>query len=200
MQEEGQSEQQAQPSAGWVFTPGAAPHQVDTSQSSAPDSNSGSVATGAQDNIVTWTASEYIGNTKSTSWFAMLAAATVAVTVIVYLITSDITSVIVIIILGIIIGVFAARQPQVLQYSLDRSGIYIGSRFFPYGSFKTFSIVGDDAFNHISLLPLKRFVPPIAIHYSPDDEDKITTTLADYLPLEAHKRDLIENFSRRVRF
>ena len=134
------------------------------------------------------------------NWFAMFAAATVAVAVIVYFLTNDLISVFVIIILGIIIGVFAARQPQVLEYSLDRSGIHIGPRFFSYDSFKTFSVVEEGAFNHISLLPLKRFIPPIAIHYPPADEENITNTLADYLPYEEHKRDMIESFSRKVRF
>lgn len=210
MQEEGQNEQQTQPPAGWVFTPGAPPQPAapQAVNQAEPSAQTGSPADDttvqspvqASDNIITWTASEYVGNAKAMSWFAMLAAATVSVAVIVYFLTGDLVSVIVIVIFGIIIGVFAARQPQVLQYGLDRSGIHIGLRFFPYQSFKTFSVVHDGAFNHISLLPLKRFIPPIAIHYSPDDEDKITNTLADYLPYEEQKRDMIESFSRKVRF
>ncbi len=210
MQEKGQNEQHTQPPAGWVFTPGAppqpaAPQPVNQAESLVQDSytadnTSAPLTNQSPDTIIAWTASEYVGNAKAMSWFAMLAAATVSVTVIVYLLTGDLISVIVIAILGIIIGVFAARQPQVLQYGLDRSGIHIGLRFFPYQSFKTFTVVHEGAFNHISLLPLKRFIPPIAIHYSPADEDKITNTLADYLPYEEHKRDMIESFSHKVRF
>jgi hypothetical protein len=193
MQEKRQQEQQNEVPSSWVFNPGAAP------QPSNGSSTQASPAT-PPENVITWSASEYIGNPKSMTWFAMLAAAAVAVAVIVYFITSDYVSTVVIIVLGIIVGVFAARQPNVLQYSLDRAGIHMGLRFYPYNSFKSFSVVDDGAFSHISLLPLKRFMPNMAIHYAPTDEEKITKTLADYLPYEEHQGDVIENFSRRVRF
>jgi len=213
MQNEGQTDQEAQPQAGWVFTPGGAPQpaakeaEVTSTSLADPSLQNSPSDTAPQEqkatpknSLVTWTASEYVGTQKTTSWFAMLAAATVSLAVIVYFLTSDVVSVVVIVILGVIIGVFAARQPQVLEYNLDHSGIYVGQRFYPYNYFKTFSVVEDGAFSHISLLSLKRFMPPLAVHYSPNDEDKIIKTLADYLPYEEHKRDVIENFTRRVRF
>lgn len=201
MQEEGNQEQQTQAQAGWVFKPGGAQQLVPTSSQNSPAVDlPGVQAPIIQEGAVTWSASEYIGNPKTMSWFAMLAGATLSVGVIVYFLTRDVVSTIVITILGIAVGVFAARQPQVLDYGLDRSGIHLGPRFYPYNVFKTFSVVAEGAFSHITLLPLKRFMPPITMHYSPTDEEKIVKTLADYLPYEEHKSDPIENFSRRVRF
>jgi len=188
MSEEAGQDQQA----GWVFKPGGA--AVGTNQvATAP-------TPAAASNAVTWSASEYIANDKNTGWFGMLAMAAVSLAVIVYFITSDFVSVVVILVLAIIVGVFAARQPRVLAYALDVRGVHIGDKFYPYATFKTFSVVTEGAFNHISLLPLKRFMPPLSIHYPPESEDNIVNTLADYLPYEEHKRDLVESFSRRVRF
>jgi hypothetical protein len=127
-------------------------------------------------------------------------ASTGALAIIVFFITRDYVSTGVIAVFGVIIGVFAARQPHVLEYALDRTGIHMGPRFYSYNAFKSFSVVDEGAFSHISLLPLKRFMPNMVIHYSPADEEKITHTLADYLPYAEHKHDAIENFSRRVRF
>lgn len=188
-----QEEDKNQPQAGWVFEPGG-------DAGASAQSASSPVSQVPNPTIVSWTASEYVANPKNTNWYAMLAASTVALAVIVYLITSDKVSTVVIVMLGIIVGVFAARQPNVLEYRLDTAGLQMGPRFYPYNGFKTFSVVEEGAFNHISLLPLKRFMPPLSIHYAPEDEEKIINTLADYLPYEAHKRDIVESISRRVRF
>ena len=192
MQDEDQKEQTDQPDTGWKFTPGATSSNASDKNKAVPSEPGGS--------LLSWSASEYIGNPKNTSWFAMLAAGAVAVGVIVYLLTSDLVSVIVIAILAVTVGIFAARPPQVLEYSLDKIGIHRGQRFYPYDSFKTFSVLNDGAFSHIYLVPLKRFTPPLAVHYLPTDEDKIISIFADYLPHEEQKRDIIENFSRRVKF
>jgi hypothetical protein len=194
MQEEGKDKEQNQ--AGWVFKPGGAGASSSPASTDAPGQTTKRVA----ESVVSWSASEYIAHPKNTSWFAMLAAASVVLAVVVYLATKDYVSTAVIVVLGVIVGVFAARQPQVLTYSLDKTGIHIGERFYAYNAFKSFSVVEEGAFSHISLLPLKRFMPQMAVHYAPDDEEKIVQTLADYLPYEEHKRDLVESFSRRVRF
>lgn len=187
MQEEQQNDNTE--GAGWVFKPG--------STGAVGNPARQPIGGGA---IVNWSASEYIANPKNSAWFIMLGLSTILLSTVVYFITKDLVSVVVIAVLGVILGVFAARQPQTLEYSLDASGIHMGPKFYPYGSFKSFSVVQDGAFNHISLLPLKRFMPPLSIHYPPETEEKVVNTLADYLPYEENKPDLIENLSRRVRF
>lgn len=192
MQDEDKDQQQA----GWIFKSGAKDQSYATNTHTQTSSKAGV----DHEASISWSASEYISNPKDMGWFTMLAVAFAAVAVIVYLVTSDFVSTIVIITLGIIVGVFAARQPHSLEYRLDSRGIQMGQRFSGYEIFKSFSVVEDGAFSHISLLPLKRFMPPLAIHYPPEQEEKIIDTLADYLPFEEHKRDLIDSFSRKIRF
>ncbi len=189
-----QDEKNNQAQAGWVYSPS------NESSSAQPQAASSNTPPPASDSAVSWKASEYIAHPKNMNWFVMLGVASIALAVIIYFATSDVTSVVTIMVLAIIIGFFAARQPNALDYSLNGSGVQMGQRFMPYGSFKSFSVVDDGAFSHISLLPLKRFMPPIAIHYAPEDEDKIVNTLADYLPYEEPKRDVIDSISRKVRF
>lgn len=149
---------------------------------------------------VEWTASEYIAHQKSAAWFVLLAGGTIGLAAIVYLVTQDAVSTAIIPVLGIILGVFAARQPRVLPYAIDNTGIHIAEKFYPYASFKSFSVADDQAIHYISLLPLRRFMPPLVIHFDPDDEEKIRETLAAYLPYEEHKHDLVDTLSRRLRF
>jgi len=165
---------------------------------SAPQADSTPLTTDG--NGVSWTASEYMANPKNAGWFMALAVASVVLAVIVYIVTSDVVSTIVTAIVGLTVGIFAARQPRTLQYRIDSQGLHIGQKFYPYESFKSFSVASEHAMNYISLQPLKRFMPPLTVHYDPADENQITQTLADYLPFEDHKPDMVENISRRIRF
>jgi hypothetical protein len=186
-----------QPVAGWVFKPGSAPLQSIPEQQVEPSPPKLSMSSS---NEVSWSASEYIANQKNTAWFVNLGIVSVVLTAVIFLLTRDIVSVISIATLGIIVGVFAARQPHQLNYALDASGVHMGTKFYPYGTFKSFSVVPEGTFSHISLLPLKRFMPPIAIHFALEDEEKVINAIGDYLPYEEHKRDIVESFSHRVKF
>ncbi len=149
---------------------------------------------------VEWTASEYLANPKSVGWFGLLAFGSILLAIVAFIVTDDWVSAIVIAVLGILVGVFAARQPQTLTYRIDSKGLTIGTKFYPYEMFKSFSIAQEHAMGFISLLPLKRFMPPLAVHYDPADEDRIAQTLAEYLPYEDHKQDVVDSISRRMRF
>jgi hypothetical protein len=149
---------------------------------------------------VEWTASEYIANPKGFGWFALLAVGSVVLAIVVYLVSRDVIATAVIGVLGVIVAIFAARQPQVLSYKIDNTGLHIGQKFYPYAGFKAFSVANEHAIGFIQLLPLKRFMPPLVIHYAPEDEDRIAEVLAAYLPYEEHKVDRVDNLTRRLRF
>lgn len=199
---------------GWVFKPGDTPEQspelpniqtpvVEAAPAETPPLEPQAPAQPASFSSaahVEWTASEYIANPKSAGWFGMLVLGSLVLAGLAYVVTKDFISTAIIPVLGIIVGIFAARQPQVLGYKIDSKGIYIGSKFYPYSSFKSFSVAQEHAMGFISLMPLKRFMPPLAVHYAPDDEEHIVQTLAEYLPYEEHKSDVVDNLTRRFRF
>jgi hypothetical protein len=149
---------------------------------------------------VTWTASEFIAQDKGFGWFVGLVVAAVGVTAIAWFVTKDYISVVVIIAVAIVLGVLANRKPRVLEYAVDRDGLEIAGKFFPYVEFRSFSVVQEGAFSSIMLVPLKRFAPPISIYYPPDDEDKIVNVIATHLPMEEHHHDMIDRFAKRIRF
>ncbi len=201
---------------GWVFRPGD-PGQK---QEDAPEVGILAVAASAEpeapegpDEIpqggppadtvlphIEWTASEYAANPKSTGWFMMLVLASFLTAAVIYFVTRDVVSTGVIALLGVIIGVFAARQPRVLTYGIDNKGIHIEQKLYPYGTFKTFSVADNQPVHYLSLTPLRRFMPPLVIHYDPEDEEKIVNTLAEYLPYQEYKRDVVDSLTRRFRF
>lgn len=149
---------------------------------------------------VSWSASEFIAHKKTILWYLVLAVGTIILATIIFLLTHDKISTGVIIFVALVFGFFAGRKPRTLDYKLDDGGISIGSKFYNYNGFKSFSVVDDGAFSSILLLPLKRFMPAISIYYDPKDEERITNILADRLPFEDRKHDVVDSFMHRIRF
>lgn len=149
---------------------------------------------------INWTASEYIDHAKGPQWFVLFGFGLALIIIVVYLTTKDIVAPILIGMAGLIFGSFAARQPQVLNYGLDNSGLTISQKHYSYTEFKSFSVMDEDVFRSILLAPLKRFMPPLSIYYDPKDEEAIIDTLADFLPMEQQEHDLTDRLMRRLRF
>lgn len=149
---------------------------------------------------VNWTASEYIAHDKNPGWYLLTILAALVVAALVFLVTRDKVSSVVVAILGIAFVVFGARKPQVLEYSIDSTGVRIGQKQYPFGLFRTFSVVEEDAIRSILLMPLQRFNLPISIYYDPADEQTIVEALSAHLPHEERRMSPVDNLMRKIRF
>ncbi len=150
---------------------------------------------------VTWTASEFVEHEKSGGWYGLLALGALGVAGVTYLFShGDIISTVVVLIVFAAFGIFASRKPRELEYSVDDSGLKIGEKFYPYSSFRSFSLVQEEAVQSIWLMPLKRFMPIISIYFDPDDGKKIMDVLGQALPVENHTPDLVDKLMHRIRF
>ena len=163
-------------------TPGVAPSSV------APTST------------IAWTASEYIAHHKSSGWYATLGGSALVGTFLVWLITKDKISAAVVLFGALVFGIYAGRQPRQLEYCLDGSGLTIGSKFYAYDTFRSFSVVAEGAFSSIVFMPLKRFATAVSIYYAPQDEAAIVELLAVRLPSEDRGKDPIDRLMSRIRF
>lgn len=178
---------------GWEFKNDQAPTLNSTDQAPVAASSTNIAE-------VSWTASEYVAHDKGTAWFIRFGLASVAVIAVVYLITGDYISIIVLSVLAIAIGYFANRQPDTLNYKLDSQGMHIGAKLYPVSMFKSFAIVEEGAISSISLLPLKRFMPAIAVYFAPEDEKKIIDALGAMLPQEERQQDRVDRLMHKIRF
>src|SRR5690349_9554131 len=109
---------------------------------------------------VTWTASEFIDHGKDSQWYLMLASGTIVADVILYFWIHEFFTIAAITIMAVLLGIMAGRKPQVLTYKLDSGGITIADKYYPYGAFRSFSIIDEGAFSSVMLMPLKRFMVP----------------------------------------
>jgi len=171
-----------------IGSPATSVHQTDN-----PETNSS--------NAISWTASEYIAHQKSFGWYGALAAATVLFAGLVYWLTGgDFVSIGVVIFAALVFGIYAGKQPKEQAYSISPAGVGIGGKVYDFSQLKTFSITNEGAFSSITFLPMKRFMPAISIYYDPTDEDAIVEALTAYLPMDVEKRDVVDNFMRKIRF
>lgn len=149
---------------------------------------------------ISWTASEYIDHEKNRSWFLAIGGGTVLVAAVTFLLTRDIISVTVIIFAGLLLGISATRKPRTLSFQLNDDGLQVGQKMYPYGNFKSFTVVDEGAISSIQLMPARRFMPSLSVYYPPDIEEAIISNLGNILPHEEHKRDAVDSFMRRIKF
>lgn len=184
--------------AGWVVKPGGESGATAQPQQAVPDT--APLQPAKDEHTVEWTGSEFIAHQKGFSWYALLFLADLAAAALVYLITRDWISTAVIIVVGVLFGVAAGHKPRVLAYRLDTAGLTIGQKYYPYAGFKSFALVDEGAFESISFMPLKRFLPPVNIYFPPEDAQKILDVLTTHLPMEERKQGFVDSAARRIRF
>jgi len=156
---------------------------------------------GQTDDVVSWTASEYIAHQKNFGWWLGFFAIVFVIAALVYLMTRDIFSVIVVAGVFSAAGYYAGRKPTVQQYRITDGGVYIGDKLYSFAELKSFSVVRQGAFSSIQFVPMRRFMPYIPMYYAPDQEETILDTLAQYLPFEAERRqDPIDRLMHKIRF
>ncbi|HXR49579.1 MAG TPA: hypothetical protein VN778_00955, partial [Verrucomicrobiae bacterium] len=166
-------------------SPAAPLQQANTGNSQAP---------------ITWTASEYIANQKSSNWYAMLAVAAILIGFVVWLLTRDFFPTVAVLIGVILLGYYAGRQPREQTYALDDQGLTIGGRHMAYHEFRSFTVVQDGAFLNVELTPLKRFAVEATMYVDPSDEKRIISRLSQYLPMEEAKTSFTDSLMRRIKF
>jgi hypothetical protein len=152
------------------------------------------------DDIVEWSASEFVAHEKGFGWYAVLAVVAVTISAGLYLLTQDRFSAAVVVIMAIILGVAGAHKPRVITYRLDGKGLTAGKKFYPYSSYKSFSMPDDGPFTGIVLVPLKRFGLPTGAYLAPESQDKALEVLSSHLPLERGEPGMIDHLMQQLRF
>jgi hypothetical protein len=148
---------------------------------------------------VTWTASEYLHHDKGIGWYALLFLATVGLAAGVYFVTKDYFATGAIAVLGIVVGVFATRKPGQMNYELSDRGLTVGQKSYSFGQFKSFSVIRSEGPSYISLMPIKKFMPPVEAYFAPADEEKITDLLGKHLPYDERRVSSIDRLSRKLK-
>lgn len=150
--------------------------------------------------LFSWRASEFASNDKRVTWYVYLFLLTIVVAAIIFFISRNIMSVAVLVILAIVVAIYGNIKPRTLDYSITTNGVKISEKFYPFSSFKSFSVLDDMAVPSIHLTPIKRLAIPINIYVAPVDLDKIVEAIGNNLPFEQKKRDFADQLSHKLKF
>lgn len=174
-----------------------APQAITSEPSSIEPDNS---PTNEDADSISWAASEFHSHEKSAWWYIKLALITIVAAGVLYVLTKSIVTPVVIVISGVVLGIYGTHKPGQLEYTVTRQGIRIGAKRYSYDEFRLFVVTPNSSLSEVTLIPTKRFMPPLSICYSPDIENKVLNILADHLPFEERRPDLIDSLMQRMHF
>lgn len=155
---------------------------------------------GYSDELVNWTAPEFIYEEKTVLWYGMYILGTIILGGVVFLATRDIISTALVTLASLGLMIFGMRRPREQQYSLGDNAVQIGQKVYRLQDFKAFSVDDQNTIPNVTLLPLKRFMPPVTMYPPQTVMPNVEAVLADNLPSEPHKLDAIDSLLKRIRF
>jgi hypothetical protein len=186
-----------QSNSGWKYKPDGAANSAPADDAAQTESVDRQAPGGG---TMTWEAPEFIEHHHGASWYLGLVLSTLIIAAIVYFGSGhDIFAAVIVAILGVILGVFASHKPGIAQYDITATGLSVNSKNYRFGDYKSFSIVREGDLTSINLIPLKRFMPPVAAFFEPAHEKKVIEALGEHLPYDDRKMDPVERLSRRLR-
>lgn len=181
--------------AGWVYH--SNDQQSDPSQQ--PEHDTGQ--TPAKNVEISWTASEFIANHKSPGWYLGFFVVIGIIVSLILLLTKDWISAIAITLVGILFASIANRKPRQLPYLVNNQGVSVGSRFYPYSSFKSFALIHEGAIGSVNFMPLQRLQAELTIYFPPEEEDAIIEVLAEHLPNDQRAAErTLDKFIKKFHF
>lgn len=181
-------------------TPPAAEPQTDYAEADDVDHYSAPQQRTPDIDRLEWAATDNTAHAKPAGWTAMLVFGALVLAGLIYVVTRDVVSTGSVVGAALLYVAFSAHKAPSVRYILDAHGIVIGQKHYPYEQFRSFSVVEDGAASSVVLMPLKRFMPLLTIHYKPELEDEVIATFADRLPMEAYKRDAMDAIIKKLRF
>ncbi len=183
--------------AGWEYKPGESTEQPQVvGASPGPDSNK-LAPSGVSD--FSWQAIEYSEHHRPITWYLGLFLATAVIAGVVYFLTKDYFSTGTVIVLGVVVFAASTRKPRAIECSVSSAGLTISGKSYPFGQFKSFSIIRETESPSIEFFSVKKFMPPVAAHFDAKDEKQITDIVGNYLPYEDRKMAGIDKLAHRLR-
>jgi len=151
-------------------------------------------------NPIEWTSEGLQHSAKSNGQRALIILILAVLCAGIWYVTGSVFTGMAIFVAGALFIYHSSRQPHAVTYKIDSSGITIGQKHFTFAQFRSFAVIDEGSFTSVGLMPLKRFAPMTSLTYDPKMEETVVGTLSNYLPVEEHKRDLIDEITALMRF
>ena len=153
-----------------------------------------------EDDLVSWTAQEYVHPDKSPLWFVLFVLVVLGLIAIDIFLLKSITFSILVSVMAVAVVIYVRRPPRTLTYTLSGAkGLTIGEKLHHLEEFKAFGVIQDGEHHSIMLIPTKRFAPGVSVYFPDESGEKIVDILGRRLPMENLKLDIIDVLVRKLR-
>ncbi len=164
------------------------PHKENNARASGPERG---VA-------VKWEAFEYEHKERSRDWFYMLGIIAVAIAA-ASVILGNILFGLMVLLGAFVIAMYAVRPPTATEVELSPRGVRLGSRLYPYRSFKSFWVIAhSNRPPRLLLEPQKTFTPVLSIPLGKMDPEEVHTFLMHYLHEEERTEPFVDLLAERL--
>ncbi len=137
-----------------------------------------------QDNNITWQAPDHEHGHKNPDWFWAIGiiAASIAV---VSVISGNTLFALFILLSAVTLFIHAIKKPRIIQFSIQKEGVSIGTTFFPYDILESFDATKHKDRPFVIFKSKKTFTPYIIVPLEEEKQTEIREYLLQYLPEQA---------------
>jgi hypothetical protein len=149
-----------------------------------------------------WEAHEYVFQEKTSDWYWVVGIVSVSAAVLCFIFGNMLFGLI-IFMGGFILSIFAARRPKLVRYELNKSGVLVDKRLYPYGTLESFWVEDNRHLEMESKLMFKSqrlVVPLIVIPLDGLDPEDVRDFLLDHLLEEHHEEPLSQKIMENLGF
>lgn len=134
-----------------------------------------------------WQAHEYYFQEKTSDWYWAVGIIGVSIAVI-SIIFGNVLFALLVLLSTFALSLFASREPKIIRFEINKSGVIIGRTLYPFGTLESFWVEDNKHLGHPSQLFIKSqrtMMPLIAIPLEGVNPEDLRDFLLDHL-LESH--------------
>lgn len=151
---------------------------------------------------VTWEALEYNQIEKNTDWYWAVSIIAISVTLI-SVILGNIIFAIVVVVSTFALIVSARRNPKIVNFEINKQGLYIDNEFRPYSELKSFWVDDNSQHDGISKLYIRQRGMTAGVLHIPlenVDPEEVRNYLLEVLLEEEHTESILHKFFEYLGF
>lgn len=145
------------------------------------------------ENLISWETHEYEYREKHPNWYVAFAIIIISLSVTAYLLDNFLFGIL-IILSGVSLFMYAKKESELLKCSLDKRGLRINNKLYPYQTLESFWVTPDDENPKLIIQSEKILAPYIILPLKDLPSEDVRDFLLAFLEEEEH----FEPISHRI--
>lgn len=140
---------------------------------------------------LSWHTHEYHHTEKTVDWYWIVSIVSISVAIIA-IILNNIIFAILIIVSAFTLMLFASKRPEIIEVTIENTGVTIGKYHYPYSNLESFWIETKEHIPRMIFKSKKIFMPLIVVFIEDVPAEKIHEQLSKNLKEEEHSEPFLE--------